>query len=165
MILLIIVPVLVLWSISPLFRLIVKHIHHIVYYYIVDLIYNIKNRKDKTSKFPNGISCYIGMFGTGKTLTMTHYAINLYNYFDGKVRILSNYHLNNIPYIPLTNFSQIAELANIDNDDCYGTLVLIDEIEHVLSHRNFNKFPLAMMASLTQQRKLKIKICCTSQRC
>lgn len=164
MILLFIVPVLVLWSVSPLFRVIVKHIHHIFFYYVYDLIQNFKHRKDKSTKFPHGISMYIGMFGTGKTLTMTHYARSLYDYFDGNVRILSNYHLNDIPYIPLVNFNQIAELANIQNDTYYGTLVLIDEIEHVLSHRNFSKFPLAMLACLTQQRKLKVKICCTSQR-
>jgi len=45
-----------------------------------------------------------------------------------------------------------------------GTVVLIDEIEDLLSHRNYAKFPLQMLNTLTQQRKAKIYIMCSAQR-
>lgn len=45
-----------------------------------------------------------------------------------------------------------------------GTVVLIDEIENVLSHRNYASFPMAMLSTLTQQRKSKVYILCSSQR-
>ena len=45
-----------------------------------------------------------------------------------------------------------------------GTVVLIDEIEDLLSHRNYANFPLSMLNTLTQQRKAKIYIMCSAQR-
>lgn len=45
-----------------------------------------------------------------------------------------------------------------------GTVVLIDEIEDLLSHRNYATFPLQMLNVLTQQRKAKIFIMCSAQR-
>lgn len=163
MLLLFIIPLIVLYCISPLFRLICKNIGYIPYYYVKDLVFNIKNHKWKEKQFPVGISLYIGMFGSGKTLSMTHRARLIYNAFGGRVRILSNYHLEGVDYIPLINFNQICELEN-DSDDYVGTLVLIDEIEHLLSHRNFSKFPLAMISVLCQQRKCKVAILASAQR-
>lgn len=45
-----------------------------------------------------------------------------------------------------------------------GTVVLIDEIEDLLSHRSYASFPLQMLNALTQQRKAKIFIMCSAQR-
>jgi len=45
-----------------------------------------------------------------------------------------------------------------------GTVVIIDEIENILSHRTYANFPMPMLSTLTQQRKAKIYIMCTSQR-
>lgn len=45
-----------------------------------------------------------------------------------------------------------------------GTVVMIDEIENILSHREFAKFPMPMLSTLTQQRKAKIYIMCSAQR-
>lgn len=163
MILLFILPVIILWLISPLFRIICKNIHLVCIYFFLDLYDNIKHKRWKTNNFPYGIDLYIGMFGSGKTLTMTHRARLLYQAYGGQVRILSNYHLNDIPYIPLINFNQICDLED-NNDQYIGTLVLIDEIEHVLSHRNFSKFPLEMLSVLCQQRKCKVTIWASCQR-
>lgn len=107
---------------------------------------------------------FIGMFGHGKTLSMTHHAYNIYKRFGDKVRFISNYQLNGIPYIPLTNFNQLVGLGEIEDDPYIGTVVLIDEIENVLSHRNFANFPLALLHTLTQQRKKKVYIMCSAQR-
>ena len=163
MILLFILPVIILWLISPLFKVICKNIHLIIIYFFTDLIDNFKHKRWKERSFPYGIHLYCGMFGTGKTLTMTHRARMIYHAYGGKVRILSNYHLTDIPYIPLINFNQICELEE-DQGEYVGTLVLIDEIEHVLSHRNYSKFPLSMLSVLCQQRKCKVCILASSQR-
>ena len=71
---------------------------------------------------------------------MTHRARLIYDQFGDDVRFISNYELKDIPYIPLINFNQLVDLGE-QEDDYKGTIVLIDEVENVLSHRNFANFP------------------------
>lgn len=149
--------------IFPLFRLILCNLHNIGIYSALDL-YNYYKYKKWNEFNLYGIDMFIGMFGKGKTLSMTHRVRLLYKRYGGKLRIISNYRLNDIPYIPLVNFNQIVELGEHPTDEFVGTIVLIDEIENVLSHRNYANFPLALMHSLTQQRKLHIYCMCSAQR-
>ena len=114
--------------------------------------------------FTASIYLSIGMFGHGKTLSMTHHAYNIYKRFGDKVRFISNYQLIGIPYIPLTNFNQLIELGEEQNSQYIGTVVLIDEVENVLSHRNFANFPLPLLHTLTQQRKKHVYIMASAQR-
>ena len=150
-----------------------------------------------------GIDMFVGMFGHGKTLSMTHKARKLYKRYGNNIQFISNYKLIGIPYVPLINFNQLVELGEdkprylsdnepipswyynedglIDSDKYLvfvegekepkilrpkfnGTVVLIDEIEDVLSHRNYANFPLQMLHTLTQQRKKHVYIMCSAQR-
>ena len=149
--------------ISPLARLIVTHLHLIGIYSVVDLINYIKYKKwDEFNLY--GIQMYVGMFGHGKTLSMAHRAYLIHNKFGDRIRFISNFHLNDIPYIPLINFNQLVDLGEEEDHKYDGTVVLIDEIENVLSHRNFANFPLELIHVLTQQRKKKVFILCSAQR-
>ncbi len=116
------------------------------------------------STFTASIYLFIGMFGHGKTLSMTHHAYNIYKRFGDQVRFISNYQLIGIPYIPLTNFNQLIEIGEEQNSPYIGTVVLIDEVENVLSHRNFANFPLPLLHTLTQQRKKHVYIMASAQR-
>lgn len=161
-----------------------------------------------------GIDMFVGMFGHGKTLSMTHKARRLYKRFGNTVLFVSNYRLFGIPYVPLVNFNQLLELGEErhahysyrevmdglpgwyydrngqilpeyieyekryygDDENEYilmkmvkrwkyqATVVLIDEIEDVLSHRNYASFPLQLLNTLTQQRKKHVYIMCSAQR-
>lgn len=194
-------------------RCIIFNVHNVVYYSCLDVYLYFKERKWKNFTY-YGIDMFIGMFGHGKTLSMTHKARKLYKKYGDSIRFVSNYELKDIPYIPLKNFNQIVELGKqaleekpkylepdeappsyyydqkgnikkeyrrkvkIGTDDAgepiyerrilrptfKGTVVLIDEIEDLLSHRNYAKFPLQMLNTLTQQRKAKIYIMCSAQR-
>lgn len=161
----IIVAVAVVLSLQ-LTRLILFNLHRIVYYVILDLYHYFRYRKWEEFNC-YGIDMYVAMFGKGKTLSMTHRAKEIYRQYGDKVRFFSNYHLNGIPYIPLTNFNQLVDLGSEEDDDeqrYVGTVVLIDEISSVLSHRNFASFPLELLSMLCQQRKRKICILCSAQR-
>lgn len=148
---------------SPLARLIITHLHLIGIYSVVDLIDYFKfKRWDEFDLF--GIQMYIGYFGKGKTLCMTHRARKIYEKFGDRVRFISNYKLCDIPYIPLINFNQLVDLGEEEDNKYDGTVVLIDEIQSVLSHRNFSNFPLELIGILTQQRKRHVIILCSSQR-
>lgn len=149
--------------ISPLFRLILKSLHLIGIYSVIDLIDYIKYKRWSEWDL-YGIECYCGMFGTGKTLSMTHRARNIYNTYGERVRFISNYDLKDIPYIPLINFQQLVDLGDEYDNKYDGTVVLIDEIQSLLSHRNFSNFPLELISCLTQQRKRGIFILCSAQR-
>lgn len=160
---LIIIIFVILWLFSPFFRVFIKNIHNSFYYSFYDLYFYIKEKQwEKFGKY--GIDMFIGMFGAGKTLTMTHNANKLYSRYGDSLRFISNYHLTGIPYIPLVNFQQLVDLGTDDNDNYVGTVVLIDEISTVLSHRNFASFPIEMLSMLLQQRKRHIYIMCTAQR-
>lgn len=158
-----IIGLFVVYLISPLFRVIVKNLHLVGVYSVFDLIEYIRFKKWEDFNL-YGIDMFIGMFGHGKTLSMTHRARLIYKKFGDRVRFVSNYQLNDIPYIPLINFNQLVDLGEEEDSSYIGTVVLIDEVENVLSHRNFANFPLALLHTLTQQRKKKVYILCSAQR-
>lgn len=165
MIIVIVIAFLVLWFFLPVFRVAVKNLPFVIFYYIKDTINYIRSQGWKYGKGLYGITIFVGMFGCGKTLSMVHRIRKIYNVYGDRVRILSNIDLVDIPYIKLVNFNQIVELQK-ECTDYDLTVVVIDEIEHVLSHRNYAKFPLAMLGTITQQRKLKppVYMLCTAQR-
>lgn len=194
-------------------RCLIFNIHYAIYYLVMDIYEFLRFKKWQDFNY-YGIDMFIGMFGHGKTLSMTHKARLLYKKYGDSIRFVSNYKLNDIPYVPLENFNQIVKLGqdalaekpkyleegenpppyyydekgNIKKEyrrkvkvgtDEYGapilerrilrpvykgTVVLIDEIEDLLSHRNYASFPLQMLNVLTQQRKAKIYIMCSAQR-
>lgn len=211
---LIIILLIVVFVVSPLIRCFILNLPRSPFYMLADIISYVVHKKWK--KFNEyGIHMYIGMFGHGKTLSMTHRARKLYKRFGNSVLFVSNYSLFDIPYVPLKNFNQLMELGEEkpehysyreyiggsvpswyydENGDilpeyidyekrCYGeddneyimvkmikrwhyqaTVVLIDEIQSVLSHRNFANFPLELLNVLTQQRKKRVFIMCSAQR-
>lgn len=194
-------------------RCLIFNIHNVVYYGVRDVYEYFKYRKWEDFNY-YGIDMFIGMFGHGKTLSMTHKARILYKKYGDNIRFVSNYKLVGIPYVPLRNFNQIVKLgqealqekpkyledgenpppyyydskgnikkeyrrkvkvgADADGNPIYerkiirpvykGTVILISEIEDLLSHRNYASFPLQMLNVLTQQRKAKIYFMCDAQR-
>lgn len=195
-----------------------------IYYAVLDIYLYFKEKKWQNFNY-YGIKMFIGMFGHGKTLSMTMEARRLYKKYGDSIRFVSNYELKGIPYIPLKNFNQIVDLGKeaieaktqgryfteealaemamlgkhlppfyfdskgnikkeyrrkvkIGTDEngqpvyerrvlrptYKGTVVLIDEIEDLLSHRSYASFPLQMLNCLTQQRKAGIYIMCSAQR-
>lgn len=148
--------------IIPFTRCVVLNLHNVGIYTIYDIVDYIRNKKWKQfNKY--GIVMFVGMFGHGKTLSMVKNAAALYAKHGDDLKFISNIKLNGIPYQELINFEQICEIGEID-DGRVGTVVLIDEISSVLSHRNYANFPLEMLNVLTQQRKKKVYIMCTAQR-
>ena len=112
--------------ISPLFRCILKNLHLVGVYSFVDFKDYIKYKKWNDLDIGFGITCYCGMFGTGKTLSMTHQARRIYENYGDRVRFISNYDLKDIPYIPLINFNQLVDLGNEEDNKYEATVVLID---------------------------------------
>lgn len=156
-----------LFAFIPLFRCFCLNIHRVLFYVPLDIFRYIKEKKWEYFGC-SGIDVYCSgsgdVFGCGKTLSLTHKVTQLYNQYGDSLRYISNYHLENIPYIPLINFNQLLDLGTMENDEYIGTVVCIDEISTVLSHRNFANFPLELLTPLCQQRKRRVYILASAQR-
>lgn len=144
-------------------RCFVFNLHFVTFYTAKDIFEYFKKRKWRNF-CEYGIDMYVGMFGHGKTLSMTHKARLLYKQYGDTLIFISNYDLLGIPYIPLINFQQLVDLGEKLPEGKQGVVVLIDEISSVLSHRNYASFPLELVSMLCQQRKRHIYIMCTAQR-
>lgn len=144
-------------------RCVLFNLHYVCFYSVKDIYDYIKERKWKNFN-EYGIDMYVGMFGHGKTLSMTHKARLLYAQYSDTLMFISNYDLMGIPYTPLINFQQLVDLGEELPEGKQGCVVLIDEVSSVLSHRNYASFPLELISMLCQQRKRHIYIMCTAQR-
>lgn len=156
----------ILLIILPFFKVVrcaIANIHYVSFYSVKDLYRYFKERKWKYFT-EYGIDMYVGMFGHGKTLSMVHKARNLYALYGNSIDFISNFELKGIPYTPLVNFNQLVDLGEELPKGKQGTVVLIDEISSVLSHRNYASFPLELIGLLCQQRKRHVYIMCTAQR-
>lgn len=163
--------------IFPFWRMFFSNIHNTIKYSINDIYDYVINRKWRNwNEKWCGIFQFCGYFGHGKTLSATWYAMRIYyrmKKYGKKVRILSNYELKYVPYIPLTSFDEIVEIGKIameedengNRKDPYeGTIILIDEIEFLLNNRKFASFPLELLSLACQQRKSRTLILTTLQR-
>ncbi len=132
-----------------------------LYLKVIDLYWYIKNQEWKN--FDGfGLHIYVGMFGSGKTISMVEKAYRVAKAYP-QVRILTNMKLVGFPehteIIELKNYSQIIESPG-------DTLILIDEISTILNSRRWDKegVPPSLLGQLLQVRKQKKMLLATAQR-
>lgn len=164
-------------------RVILMHPVSTVYYGVKD-IYKYFRFYRWNECSTGTISCYVGLFGKGKTLSAVHKVVKLYKRYNNKriydfnrkkwvtqkVHIISNVTLA-IPYEDFVSMSQIVAVADrmraIDeqNDILTCTIVLGDEFSVQLNSRSFksNIDPLFLNTLLTC-RHHHISLIYTSQR-
>lgn len=136
--------------------------------YYKSLYYCFKTPKNPFENFL-GMVGYLGYYGQGKSLSMTH-TINKWrkvaDKYDKNLKIYTNYF-----YIgqdgALESFADIEKICiekmNNKDDDTY-VLFAIDELQNVMNSRNWNetkKFE-TLMSIFTQTRKLKVMFLYTS---
>ncbi|WP_069650996.1 zonular occludens toxin domain-containing protein [Caloranaerobacter ferrireducens] len=136
-------------------------IPHLLYWKIIDLYRYVKYREwEKFNLY--GLYIWIGMFGTGKTISMVKTAYDLCKKYKD-LKILTNIKLTGFPkhtkIIPLTNYDQIIEIDG-------NTLILLDEISSIFNSRNWakNGVPADLIGLLLQVRKERKVIFATAQR-
>lgn len=109
-----------------------------------------------------GLHIYVGMFGSGKTISMVEKAYRIAKAFP-QVKILTNMKLVGFPehteIVQLKNYKQIIEMPG-------DTLILIDEISTILNSRRWDKegVPPSLLGQLLQVRKQKKMLLSTAQR-
>lgn len=164
-------------------RVIVTHPVSTVWYGVIDM-YKYFRYRCWNNCATGSISCYVGLFGKGKTLSAVHKVVSLYKRYNDKkifdfyrnkwvtqkIHIISNVSLA-IPYEDFVSLSQIVAVADrmrsLDeqNDTRTCTIVLGDEFSVQLNSRSFksNIDPLFLNTLLTC-RHHHISLIYTSQR-
>ncbi len=139
------------------FRLAVRHPFLTIYYVISDFI-NYVVRKGWNNCPTGKLIAYTALFGKGKTLSVVHYVVGLYNRYNNKpvydrdrkkfvtqkIHVISNVDLS-IPFEKFVSLEQIVRVAekfreiDKENDTLTCTLVLGDEFSVQMNSREFKK--------------------------
>lgn len=104
-----------------------------------------------------GVTMYCGRQGAGKSMAMTEYLERMRAKYPNAI-IITNY-----GYIHQDKaFEDWNDFFSIRNGTD-GVIFAIDEIQNEFASTAWNKFPEELLQVITQQRKQRIKIVCTSQ--
>lgn len=121
--------------------------------------YDIRFYRQNPDYFePNGIWCYCGVQGSGKTLSMVQTLLALHAAYPQAI-ICSNLDIKGLDYIPFIDYSQISELTN----GIKGVIFVLDEIQTIWNCVESRDIPLTELATLCQNRKDRRVVLCTSQ--
>lgn len=104
-----------------------------------------------------GTTMYCGRQGAGKTMAMTEYLERMRSQYP-KALIVTNYGYKHQHYT-FNDWKDFFEIRNGED----GVIFAIDEIQNEFSSAAWNKFPESLLSEITQQRKQRIKIVCSSQ--
>lgn len=169
---------------SVVFRVTFFHPIKSIRYSILDIYHYFKYRK-KDLYNAGMLNCYFAHFGGGKTLSVVHYVARLFKRYNNKkvwdisrkkfvlqkIHIISNVHLNSVPYEELTSLSQVVCCAwkdkkiDEENDTRTVVLVLLDEASSQLNSRNFkSNIDADFLNTLITSRHFNMSLFYTSQK-
>lgn len=122
----------------------------------VQYFYDLIHRDPNIFK-PQGIIIFEGPQGSGKTMSLMHYATQL-KYLYPLAKILSNtaFTLSNL------DLKHWKQLCNYSNGE-HGVICIIDELQNWFSCKDSKNFPPEMLAVVTQNRKNRRIILGTAQ--
>lgn len=178
------IGVFILFAVFPKLRCFIVNLPISMPYGIGDLLKYVRRRGWRVAT-AGELNCYCGLFGKGKTLSAVHDVRSYFHRYNGKrvwdpsrncwvlqqVVILSNIHLNDVPYIHFQSLQQMCKLMheNVEYDKTHDTLtylyVLGDEFSVQMNSRNFksNLDPFTLNSILTC-RHYRTSLVMTSQR-
>lgn len=126
-------------------------------FWIYKIIDVIKASKEGSVFKEFGTTFYCGRQGAGKTTAMVEYLERMREKYP-KAMIITNFgykHENQ----PMTDWKDFFNVKNGTD----GVIFAIDEIQNEFSSSAWNKFPESLLSEITQQRKQRVKVVCTSQ--
>lgn len=131
-------------------------------YCLPELLYwwykDIKNF-DKELFRDFGCWFYVGKQGSGKTMSLIYQLEKLRKKYP-KVKIYTNMGYK-FETAPLTSLNDLLNEKLLNGK--YGTIFVIDEIQNEFSSKTSKDFPESLLSVVTQQRKHRVLILCTSQ--
>ena len=123
------------------------------------LLFLRKNKKND-DMFPfYGMHFYCGRQGSGKTYSMTHELEQIRKKYP-KCKIYTNYGYK-FQNLPIYNINMLTDEKYYNGEN--GVVFAIDEIQNLYQSSNINNVPPEILGVVTQLRKQKVYIVCTSQ--
>lgn len=113
-----------------------------------------------TNTFPTGTVIFTGKQGSGKTYGMVAYAHEIHEKYP-KAKIWTNVQIDEPWALLWHTAAQLGEILRTQRNGADGMLLIIDEA-HLFWHRR-DGIPLELLASISQQRKQRLRICFSSQ--
>lgn len=124
------------------------------YYKMVDVYKVIKYGKEFDEY---GMTMYCGRQGAGKTTAMVEYLERMREkYPDALILTNFGYKFETRPFKDWRDFFDVKNGTK-------GVIFAIDEIQNEFSSSAWRNFPESLLSEVTQQRKQRVKIVCTSQ--
>lgn len=114
--------------------------------------YTIRDIRSKAVKPISGLWLYCGLYGSGKTLSMTNEAIKA---SSKGFSIYSNYGING-QNGNIVSWKDILEVPP-------NSIICLDEISNLINSRDWKNLPPEFFSLLTQNRKLNIRVMATAQ--
>ena len=119
-----------------------------------------RKNKQNDEKFPfYGIHYYCGRQGSGKTFSMTYELEQIRRKYPN-CKIYTNYGYK-YQTMPIYDISMLKNEKYYNGND--GVVFAIDEIQNLYQSSNVNNVPPEILSVVTQLRKQKVYIVCTSQ--
>lgn len=114
-------------------------------------------RKGKKVFKPFGLTMFTGPQGSGKTISMVDYCLELKREYPN-CKLYSNFEINGQDG-KIKNLNELLKIRNGED----GIIFAIDEIQNEFSTAASRNFPETLLSTLTQQRKQRIHIVASSQ--
>lgn len=127
-----------------------------------------ENSKNKDYFKYSGVQVYTGMQGSGKTISAVKNVIDLLKKYPKSILVtnvildLKLYGLNNKMFY-FYNIDGLTEYLTSINNDIYGVIYLIDEIQTFFNALDSKNIPIYIFTEISQQRKQRKVIIGTSQ--
>lgn len=132
--------------------------------FIKTIKYNRKFRKEHPYYFhSDGLICFVGPQGSGKTLSAVNYIYNLMERYP-RCKLITNVMLKDYPIdnIRVFRFTGNEDFTKYNNGE-YGTIFFVDEIQLYLNSLGSKNVDMEVITQISQQRKQRKHIVCTSQ--
>lgn len=127
------------------------------YYFPKAIAYDLAHRDPNEFKI-SGLHCFCGEQGSGKTVAMVEMLLRLKKQYP-LCKVNTNFDFD-YEDDTITSWKDVV----FNTNGIYGQIMAIDEIQNWFSSMESKDFPPEMLQEITQQRKQRKMIACTSQR-
>lgn len=164
----------------PRIRCVFLHPFTTIKYLLIDSFKYLKYKRWNEYKNYGTLTIISGLFGKGKTLMLTKFVRSIYKKYNNKlvydfnakkwktqhIHIVSNVSINDVPYIKLTNLSDMLMYADDKYSDGVSVWIFcIDEMSTQINSREYKtNFSTELLNVLLTCRHYRFKIYGTAQR-
>lgn len=112
--------------------------------------------RDKSKKYPYGVWLYVGLPGRGKTLSIVEYLDRVRAQYKDEILIVTNFHYRD-------QDQELKGWRDLIKEYDRPVVFALDEVQLTFGSREWSDFPREMVTMLTQNRKMRKQLVCSTQ--